>query len=135
MPQFFSEYLDILDPVITFDKLMEGIEISSYIDCSNCPYAAECKKGEGNRTASLNTELTSMHEEVIENLGNIQGALLRMNRSIQSEGTFGIIKQDRFYKRIVRKGMKSVKLEILLVSIDFNLKKYHCKKLRKIEVA
>lgn len=58
-----------------------------------------------------------------------------MNRSIQSEGTFGIIKQDRFYKRIVRKGIKSVKLEILLVSIGFNLKKYHCKKLRNVAVA
>ena len=110
-------------------------EVYECEDCSNCPYAAECKKGEGNRKASLNTELTSMHEEVIENLGSIQGALLRMNRSIQSEGTFGIIKQDRFYKRIVRKGIKSVKLEILLVSIGFNLKKFHCKKMRNIEVA
>ena len=39
-----------------------------------------------------------MHEEVIENLESVHGALLRMNRSIQSEGTFGIIKWDRSYK-------------------------------------
>ena len=32
-----------------------------------------------------------MHQEVVENLESIQGALLRMNRSIQAEGTFGII--------------------------------------------
>ena len=71
-----------------------------------------------------------MHKEVIENLESIQGALLRMNRSIQAEGTFGILKQDRWYKRIVRRGIKSVRLEILLVSIGHNLYKYHNKKMR-----
>ncbi|WP_081669478.1 transposase, partial [Lachnospira multipara] len=69
------------------------------------------------------------------NLESIQGALLRMNRSIQAEGTFGIIKNDRWYKRIVRKGIKSVKLEVLLVSIGHNLYKYHNKKLRLQEAA
>ena len=49
-----------------------------------------------------------MHQEVIENLESIHGALLRMNRSIQAEGTFGIMKNDRWYKRIVRRGIKSV---------------------------
>lgn len=56
-----------------------------------------------------------------------------MNRSIQAEGTFGIIKNDRWYKRIVRRGIDSVRLEIFLVSIGYNLYKYHNKqmKLRK----
>ncbi|MCR5609901.1 MAG: transposase, partial [Lachnospiraceae bacterium] len=43
------------------------------------------------------------------------GSLLRMNRSIQAEGAFGIIKYDRWYKRIVRKGLDSVKLELFVV--------------------
>ena len=71
-----------------------------------------------------------MHKEVIDNLESIHGALLRMNRSIQSEGTFGIMKNDRWYKRIVRKGMEQVKLEIYLVSIGHNLHKYHNKAIR-----
>ena len=87
-----------------------------------------------NRTAMqmirLNQELTSMHREVVNNLESIQGALLRMNRSIQSEGTFGIMKNNRWYKRIVRKGMEQVRLEIFLVSIGHNLYKYHTKRLR-----
>ena len=66
-------------------------------------------------------------QEVIENLESIQGALLRMNRSIQAEGTFGIMKNDRWYKRIVRRGIKSVLLEVFLVSIGHNLYKYHNK--------
>ena len=71
-----------------------------------------------------------MHQEVVDNLESIHGALLRMNRSIQSEGTFGIMKNNRWYPRIVRKGMKQVRLEIFLVSIGHNLYKYHRKKLR-----
>ena len=71
-----------------------------------------------------------MHQEVIDNLGSIHGALLRMNRSIQAEGTFGVIKHDRNYKRIVRRGLKSVNLEIFIVSIGYNLMKFHNKKHR-----
>lgn len=40
----------------------------------------------------MNEELTAIHQEVISNLESIQGALLRMNRGIQAEGTFGILK-------------------------------------------
>ena len=105
-------------------------EIYQCEDCSGCPYVEQCKKAEGNRTVRINRELTSMHREVIENLESIHGALLRMNRSIQAEGTFGILKQDRWYKRIVRKGINSVRLEVLLVSIGHNLYKYHNKKAR-----
>ena len=99
-------------------------------DCSGCSYAEKCKKTDKNRTVRINQELTSMHQEVIENLESIHGALLRMNRSIQAEGTFGIMKNDRWYKRIVRRGIHSVKLEVLLVAIGHNLYKYQKKKMR-----
>ena len=99
-------------------------EIYQCENCTGCPYAAKCKRTDKNRTIRLNQELTSMHQEVIDNLENIHGALLRMNRSIQSEGTFGIIKSNRWYARIVRKGIKRVRLEIFLVSIGHNLYKY-----------
>jgi ribosomal protein S21 len=68
-----------------------------------------------------------MHQEVVDNLESIHGALLRMNRSIQSEGTFGVMKYDRWYKQVVRKGMEQVRLEVFLVSIGHNLYKYHNK--------
>ena len=68
-----------------------------------------------------------MHREVVSNLESIHGAMLRMNRSIQAEGTFGIIKNDRWYKRIVRRGINSVRLEVFLVSIGQNLYKFNNK--------
>lgn len=105
-------------------------EIYMCEDCSGCPYAAECKKTDKNRSIRINSELTAIHQEVIGNLENIHGALLRMNRSIQAEGTFGIIKNDRWYKRIVRRGIESVRMELFLVSIGHNLYKYHNKQMR-----
>ena len=106
-------------------------EIYECEDCSNCPFREKCYNGkELNKKISLNRELTHYHEEVINNLESIKGALLRMNRSIQAEGTFGILKQDRKYKRIVRRGMESVKLEMYLISIGHNLYKYYNKKYR-----
>ena len=106
-------------------------EVYECEDCIGCPYVARCKKTDHNRTVRINQELTAMHKEVIDNLESIHGALLRMNRSIQAEGTFGIMKNDRWYKRIVRRGIKSVRLEVFLVSIGQNLYKFHNKKKRK----
>ena len=102
-------------------------EVFECEDCTGCPFAAECKKTDRNRTVRINEELTAMHREVLDNLECIHGALLRINRSIQAEGTFGILKYDRSYKRIVRRGINSVKLEVFLVSIGHNLYKYFTK--------
>lgn len=110
-------------------------EVYQCEDCSGCPYAERCKKAEKNRTVRINHELTAMHQEVIDNLKSIHGALLRMNRSIQAEGTFGIMKNDRWYKRIVRRGIKSVQLEVFLVSIGQNLYKFHNKQKKASIVA
>ena len=79
----------------------------------------------------MNEELTTIHQEVISNLESIQGALLRMNRSIQAEGTFGILKWDKSYKRLFRRGEKNVILELTLISCGYNIYKYHNKKQRK----
>ena len=111
-------------------------EIYECEDCSGCPHRDKCcKRASGNRTVKMNRELTSIHEEVINNLESIQGALLCMNRSIQSEGTFGIIKWDRSYKRLFRRGQEAVILELTLISCGFNLYKYHNKKNRVVLAA
>lgn len=110
-------------------------EVYTCEDCTDCPYADQCKRTDKNRTIRLNEELTSMHKKVLENLESVGGALLRTNRSIQAEGTFGIMKNDRWYKRIVRRGINSVRLEVFLVFIGQNLYKYHNKQMRSKEAA
>ena len=103
-------------------------EVFQCEDCSNCQHKEKCCKCEGNRTIRLNEELTSFHQEVLNNLNSTKGALLRMNRSIQAEGAFGTIKWNRDYKRARRKGLKGVIFELSLISCGFNLHKYHLKK-------
>ena len=106
-------------------------EIYECESCEGCPHKSDCcPKTSGNRTIRMNQELTSIHQEVISNLESVHGALLRMNRSIQAEGTFGILKWDRSYKRLFRRGEKNVILELTLISCGFNLYKYHNKKQR-----
>nr|WP_236354757.1 transposase [Konateibacter massiliensis] len=100
-------------------------------NCNGCAFRSECNKGtQGNRTVSLKRELTKIHQEVINNLESIHGALLCMNRSIQSEGTFGIIKWDRSYKRLLRRGANAVILGFRLISCGYNLYKYYNKRYR-----
>lgn len=105
-------------------------EIDTCKECSGCPYAAQCKKTDRNRSIRVNRELTSMSQEVIENLESIHGALLRIKRSIQAEGTFGIMKNDHWYKRIVQREIDSARIELFLVSIGHNLYKYHNKQMK-----
>ncbi|MDY4581571.1 MAG: transposase [Candidatus Faecousia sp.] len=61
----------------------------------------------------------------------MHGALLRMNRSIQSEGTYGEIKANRGCERFRRRGINKAILEIPLISCGFNLRKYHLSRLVK----
>ena len=104
-------------------------------DCSGCPHREKCHKSEKNRIIRLNEELTSFHQEVIDNLECIHGALLRMNRSIQAEGTYGAIKWARDYKRFRRRGLKQVIFEFSAICLGFNLHKYHLKKRRSLMAA
>ena len=110
-------------------------EIYQCEDCSNCPHKSKCSKAEGNRTIRLNEELTSIHNEVLNNLNSTHGALLRMNRSIQAEGAYGTIKWNRAYTRARRRGIKGLNLEIAIISCGFNLHKYHLKQAVKQLVA
>ena len=99
-------------------------EVFECEDCQGCPLAEQCKKTPKNKRISLSRERNNMYQEVQDNMESIHGALLRMNRSIKAEGTFGIMKHDRWYKRIVRKGIDSVKAELYLVALGYNLRKY-----------
>ena len=73
-------------------------------------------------------KLDMYQKEVRENLETVEGKELMKQRIIQSEGNFGQIKQDYEYDRLWRRGEIGVKLEILLVSMGHNLRRYHNRK-------
>lgn len=121
---------------VKYNKYGRTEELYECESCEGCPHKQECcPRAHKNQTIRMNQELTAIHQEVLNNLTSIHGALLRMNRSIQSEGTFGVLKWDKSYKRLFRRGEKNVILELTLISCGFNLYKYHNKKQRQMKVA
>ena len=121
---------------VKYNKYGRTEELYECESCEGCQHKQECcPRAHKNRTIRMNQELTAIHQEVLQNLESIHGALLRMNRSIHSEGTFGVLKWDKAYKRLLRRGEKNVILELTLISCGFNLYKYHNKKQRQTKVA
>lgn len=56
-----------------------------------------------------------------------QGILLRMNRPIQSEGAFGVVKQNYGFRQFLLRGQKKVTTEILLLAMAYDINKLHAK--------
>lgn len=78
----------------------------------------------------INDENISYQKEVIKNLNTDLGIELRIQRSIQVEGAFGVLKEVFNVRRFRRKGTQNVKLEFYLVAIGYNLDKFHNKRYR-----
>ena len=65
-----------------------------------------------------------LKEQARENLLSSKGIEIRINRSIQVEGTFGQLKQNMQYVRIRRRGMEKVSCEIMLMCLGRNIRKF-----------
>ena len=62
-----------------------------------------------------------------EKISTEEGILLRINRSIQAEGVFAMIKADMNFRRFMMRGKKNVNVEWHLVSMAYNILKLHHK--------
>ena len=62
-----------------------------------------------------------------ENLLSERGALLRMNRSVQVEGAFGVLKSDRNFRRFLTRGKTNISTELFLLCLAFDLQKFFSK--------
>lgn len=98
--------------------------------CEGCPLKKQCTKAKGNRQSKITLGLDSLKKEVRDNLDSALGIELRIQRSIQVEGAFGVIKEDMKFRRFTRTGLSGIKTELYLVVIGYNLKKFHNKKNR-----
>ena len=104
-------------------------------DCSNCLYKNSCIKGNNCKTPLedrvKNLELSKLfnrlRKDSLERITSNEGCELRMNRSIQSEGSFGELKQDMGFRRFLCKGKKNVLAESILLAMAHNINKLHNK--------
>jgi transposase len=95
--------------------------------CEGCPYKKKCTRSKGNRTLQVSKKFIEQRALSLERISSEKGILLRINRSIQSEGAFGVIKQDYGFRQFLLRGNKKVLTEILLLAMGYNINKYHNK--------
>jgi len=96
-------------------------------DCTGCPCKERCTKAKGNKRLYVSKEFLRKRQESYENIKSETGIRYRMNRSIQVEGAFGVLKHDYEFQRFLLRGKTKVKLEMLLLSFGYNINKLHAK--------
>lgn len=103
--------------------------------CAGCELTKECnKKSDRDKTIHINEGLDKYQKEAIEFLDTEEGVKMRVQRSIQVEGAFGVIKEDMRYRRLNSPTMPRVKVEWTLITIGFNLMKHHNKLYRSVDI-
>ncbi len=93
----------------------------------DCPHKKKCTKAKENRTLQVSKKFIEQRAASLSRITSETGKVLRVNRSIQSEGAFGIIKQNYAFRRFMLREKKKVFAEILLLSIAYNIHKLHAK--------
>jgi transposase len=95
--------------------------------CEGCPIKSKCTKAKGNRRMNISKTFLAQREKSLQNILSPLGIVLRMNRSIQVEGAFGVLKEDYGFRRFLTRGKKNVGIEFLLLGLGYNINKLHHK--------
>lgn len=109
-------------------KSANGYDIQKRIyrneSCSDCPYRKQCHKSKyDQRTVQVSTTFNELRRQSDENITTEKGILLRMNRSIQVEGAFGVIKQDMQFRRFLTRGKQKTETQFFILAFAFNIRK------------
>lgn len=100
--------------------------------CEGCERKALCTRAKGNRRIQVSKAFLSLRQQSLERISTDEGKTLRMNRSIQSEGAFGVLKEDYGFRRFLRRGEAHVFTEILMHAFAYNVMKLHNKRTRNL---
>lgn len=112
--------------------------------CNGCKWMPFCKRfmmkqDEDYKIFEVVKDLERYKYQSQENLCSPKGIEMRVNRSIQVEGVFGIEKQDYGYVRFRRRGLEKVSTETMLNFLGLNIAKlfrfYETGKLNKFWIA
>ena len=103
--------------------------------CSGCPFKTECIKGNHCRTPMeerqkvlyVSKKMKQKRQETLERITSDYGTQLRMNRSIQAEGSFANIKEDMDFRRYLYRGKENVTAQSVILAIGHNINKLHRK--------
>ena len=104
-------------------------------DCGGCPYKKKCIKGnhcktpweERNKRIEVSRVFVEKREECLERITSDEGIQLRMNRSIQAEGSFSETKDGMAFRRYLSSGIRNVTMESVIIALAHNINKLHAK--------
>lgn len=92
-------------------------------DCSGCPRKKQCTRSKGNRKLQVSKKFIAQRAASLERITSEKDILLRINRSIQSEGAFGVIKQNYAFRQFLLRGRTKVQAELFLIAMAYNINK------------
>jgi transposase len=101
--------------------------------CNRCPLKTQCTRAKNNRKIMVSKTFLRLRDEAKANITTETGTALRLNRSIQVEGAFGVLKQDYGFRRYLRRGRNNVLKETLMYAFGYNINKFHNKKKRDFD--
>ena len=102
---------------------VQQISLYQAINCCDCPLRGQCHQAKGNRIISVNHNLIRHKQKVRELLTSEEGIKRRKQRAWDVEGTFGILKQNKGFRRFMLKGLEKVEIEAGLLLIAHNISK------------
>ena len=100
-------------------------------NCSGCPCRSQCcraKDTEQPKTLVLQKTFWEKRAQATEQISSARGIHLRLCRSIQVEGAFGLLKNDFGFRRFLTRGRVNIRAEAFLLAMAFNLKKLWMKR-------
>lgn len=103
--------------------------------CDGCSRKKECIKGnncktpmeERNKVLHVSKTMKKKRSEDLKRITSEYGIQLRMNRSIQAEGSFAVVKQDMEFRRYLYRGIENVTAQSVILAIAHNVNKLHNK--------
>ncbi len=99
--------------------------------CGRCPYRDKCNRSKkGYKTIQVNDVISKYRPIALKNITSEEGTLLRMNRSIQVEGVFGVLKEDYRFRRFLTRGKRNIEMQFFLLAFAMNIEKL-CNRLKK----
>ena len=75
----------------------------------------------------VSKKMKEKRRETLERISSNYGTQLRMNRSIQAEGSFANIKEDMEFRRYLYRGKANITAQSILLAIGYNMNKLHHK--------
>ena len=103
--------------------------------CHGCPYKGKCIRGNNcstpmedrNKRLNVSKVMNQKRQEALERITTEYGTQLRMNRSIQAEGSFAVVKEDMNFRRYLYRGKTNVLAQSILLAMAYNINKLHFK--------